>query len=124
MVFSYSLCITARQPVGPIVFAQLQVGLDAVLSFTLQQLYLVFFHGLRQRLAERRQSHGVLMASGLYRGQVDVIEAATRIHRPDIGIAYEQPVRRAQWHQIAAEIDQRIGLSLYPLRLAGRLSRL
>ncbi len=79
---------------------------------------------MRHRLAERRQSHGVLLVSGLYRGQVGVIEVATRVHRPDIGIVDEQHVRRTQWHQIAAEIDQRIGLSLYPQRLAVRLSRL
>lgn len=49
------LCITARQPVGLAVLAQLQAGLNTVLSFALQQLNLVLLQRLRHRLLERRQ---------------------------------------------------------------------
>ncbi len=106
------LCITSRQPVGLAVFAQLKTGLDAVLRFALQQLYLVLLQRLRHRLAERRQAHGVLMASGFHKGQVSVIEVAARIHRPDIRVADKQPGRRAQGRQLAAEVDQRVGAAL------------
>lgn len=53
-----------------------------------------------------------------------MIEIALKVYWADIGVTDKQPVPRAQWHQIAAEIDQRIGQSLYLQRLAGRLLRL
>ena len=89
---SEHLCIAARQPVSLAVFAQLQAGLDAVLRLTLQQLYFVLLQRLWHRLAERRQAHGVLMASGLHKRQVGVIEVVTRVTGRIFALPINSPV--------------------------------
>ena len=54
----------------------------------------------------------MLMASGLHKGQISVIEVAARIHGPDIGVAHKQPGRGTQRREITAEIDQGVGAAL------------
>lgn len=61
------LTITARQPVRFADVTQLQAGLNAVFRFALKQLYLVLLQRLRDSLAERRQTHGMLMPPGLHK---------------------------------------------------------
>lgn len=74
-------------------------------------------------LPGRTRSGWMLMASGLHKGQVGVIEIATRVHGPDIGVAAEQPGRRTQRRQVAAEVDQRVGAALDFQRLPCRAGR-
>lgn len=100
---------------------QRQIGLYAIIRSALEQHALVFFQRLWYCLAESRRAEGVLMPARFHKRQIRMIEIALWVYRANIGIANKQSIRRAQQHQIATEIDQRISLSLYLQRFTGCL---
>lgn len=101
-----------------------EIGLYAVIRSALKQHALVFFQRLRHCLAESRQAEWVLMAARLHKGQIRVVEIALRVYRSNVGVTYKQPVRRAQRHQLAPEVDQRVSLAFNLQRFVGCLLRL
>lgn len=61
-------------------------------------------------MAEGCQAERMLMSARFHEGQIRMIEIALRVYRANIDVTDKQPIWRAQWHQVATEIDQRIRL--------------
>ncbi len=122
--FRLSCCVrivALRQPVSAAFVRQTEVGLHPELRAPLQVAFPVLAQDALQRLAEGLHAERVAVAVGLHLRQIGVVQVATGLQGPDAGVTHVQAVRLGGRKQVAAEVHNRVGITLDAHGLAGVL---